>query len=142
MRHTSIAKVTEQYPGLLRYESIVHRLGGLSYIVALFLANLADLAFDTFPRVGSNYLGDLTKLHAAWMPWGKRLIELSARSSMTRRDAPLRPHTSQETMASGSPCLFLESLPWQKPHSSSRLGFLFRLWGFMTRGSSVSGIGR
>jgi hypothetical protein len=43
------------------------RKGSRAYIVAFLLTNLAGLAFNAFPWVGTHKIGDRAKIHARWM---------------------------------------------------------------------------
>jgi hypothetical protein len=43
------------------------RKGSWAYIVAFLLTNLAGLAFNAFPWVGTHKIGDRAKIHARWM---------------------------------------------------------------------------
>lgn len=43
------------------------RKGSRAYIVAFLLANLAGLAFNAFPWVGTHKISNRAKIHARWM---------------------------------------------------------------------------
>jgi hypothetical protein len=107
-----------------------------AYIVAFFLTNLARLAFNALPGVGTHKIGNRAKIHASWMAWrtSAKLVEYNH-----RKNQPLRPHSSQETISSGSPILFFLSFPPQKPQFGSLRTLLFFFCGLGVSTASLTG---
>jgi|SRR6266478_5127456 len=105
-----------------------------AYIVAFFLTNLARLTFNALPGVGTHKIGNGAKVHASWMTWGT-----SAKLEYYQcKNQPLRPHSSQETISSGSPILFFLSFPPQKPQFGSLRTLLFFFCGLGVRTASLT----
>ena len=65
----SVTSITEENTSLLTENVSVQHLwkGSYAYIVALFLANLARLAFNALPRIRAHKVGNRAKIHASWM---------------------------------------------------------------------------
>jgi hypothetical protein len=102
----------------------------------LFLTNLTRLAFDALPGVGAHKIGNGAKIHASWMAWR---ISAKPEEYSHCKNQPLRPHSSQETISSGSPILFFLSFPPQKPQFGSLRTFLFFFCGLGVSTASLTG---
>ena len=134
----SVTSITEEntslYAEMVSEEHICKE--SHAYIITLFLTNLARLALDALPRVGTHKVSNRAKVHASRMA-----CRMSAKVQEYNRrgNQPLRPHSSQETISSGSPTLFFLSFPPQNPQFGSRRTLLFFFCGLAVSMASLTG---
>lgn len=110
--HDHSRRKTGSFPNL-QIEQFRLMMTEETHIVAFFATKFTVFALDTFPGVGAKLIADLGEFHATWVAWSvrKTMKSLNVMKAGNRGHIPLRPHSLQVTMGSGSPTLFFASLP-------------------------------